>query len=47
MAKRVVAKADEMTAQGVGAFTVDGVMFDGPLIARAREIVRLVDGRAS
>ena len=28
---RVVAKADEMEAQGVGAFTVNGAMFDGPL----------------
>ena len=39
-ARRVVAKADEMEARGVGAFTVNGVLFDGPLIARAREIVR-------
>jgi citrate lyase subunit beta / citryl-CoA lyase len=43
-ARRVVAKADEMAARGVGAFTVEGVMFDGPLIERAREIVRLVGG---
>ena len=41
VAREVVAKADEMEAQGVGVFTVNGVMFDGPLIARAREIVRL------
>lgn len=40
-ARQVAAKADEMEAQGVGAFTVNGVMFDGPLIARAREIVKL------
>jgi len=45
-ARQVVAKADEMEAHGVGAFTVNGVMFDGPLIARAREIVRLAAGRA-
>jgi citrate lyase subunit beta/citryl-CoA lyase len=44
-ARRVVAKADEMEARGVGAFTVDGVLFDGPLIARAREIVRLAAER--
>ncbi len=40
-ARQVVAKADEMEARGVGAFTVNGVMFDGPLIARARAIVQL------
>lgn len=40
-ARRVARKADEMEALGVGAFTLDGVLFDGPLIARAREIVRL------
>jgi citrate lyase subunit beta/citryl-CoA lyase len=40
-ARRIVAQADEMNARGVGAFVVDGVMFDGPFIARAREIVRL------
>ena len=45
-ARQVVAKADEMEAQGVGAFTVKGVMFDGPLIARAREIVRLAAEQA-
>jgi citrate lyase subunit beta/citryl-CoA lyase len=40
-ARQAVAKADEMEARGVGAFTVNGVLFDGPLIARAREIVKL------
>ena len=44
-ARRVVAAADEMEPRGVGAFTVDGVMADGPFIARAREILR-VAGRA-
>jgi citrate lyase subunit beta / citryl-CoA lyase len=45
-ARQVVAKADEMVARGVGAFTVNGVMFDGPLIARAREIVKLAAEQA-
>lgn len=40
-ARRVANKADEMEALGIGAFTVDGVMFDGPLVARARQIVRI------
>jgi citrate lyase subunit beta / citryl-CoA lyase len=44
-ARRAVAKADEMEARGVGAFTVSGVLFDGPLIARARDIVRLAGER--
>ncbi len=45
-ARQVVEKADEMEAEGVGAFTVNGVMFDGPLIARAREIVKLAAEQA-
>ncbi|MCO5091672.1 CoA ester lyase [Bosea sp. (in: a-proteobacteria)] len=40
-ARRIVATADEMLARGVGAFTVDGVMADGPFIARARAILEL------
>ena len=44
-ARRAVAKADEMEARGVGAFTVNGVLFDGPLISRAREILRLAAER--
>jgi citrate lyase subunit beta / citryl-CoA lyase len=46
-ARRVVAAADEMEARGVGAFALDGVMFDGPFIARAREIVRIAEKDAS
>jgi citrate lyase subunit beta/citryl-CoA lyase len=42
-ARRVARKADEMEALGVGAFTVEGVLFDGPLIARARQIVRIAE----
>lgn len=44
-ARQAVAKADEMDARGVGAFTLNDVLFDGPLIARAREIVRLAAER--
>jgi citrate lyase subunit beta/citryl-CoA lyase len=44
-ARQAVAKADEMKARGIGAFTVNGVLFDGPLVARAREIVRLAAER--
>jgi citrate lyase subunit beta/citryl-CoA lyase len=40
-ARRVVAAADEMGSRGVGAFTVDGIMADGPFIARAREILKI------
>ena len=40
-ARRVAAKADEMDARAVGAFVMDGVMYDGPFVARAREILRL------
>ena len=45
-ARRVVARADEMDARGVGAFIMDGVMFDGPFVARAREILRLYEAGA-
>lgn len=40
-ARRIVDKADEMLARGVGAFTVDGVMADGPFIDRARAVLKL------
>lgn len=40
-ARRIVEKADEMLARGVGAFTVDGVMADGPFIDRARAVLAL------
>ncbi|MHC2279937.1 citrate lyase subunit beta/citryl-CoA lyase [Bradyrhizobium diazoefficiens] len=40
-ARRIVAKADEMLARGVGAFTVDGVMADGPFIDRARAVLKI------
>jgi citrate lyase subunit beta/citryl-CoA lyase len=43
-ARKVVVAADEMLSRGVGAFTVDGAMVDGPFIARARAIVALADG---
>ena len=38
-ARKVVVAADEMLARGVGAFTVEGALVDGPFIARARAIV--------
>ena len=41
IARRVVSRADEMDAREVGAFVMDGVMYDGPFVARAREILRL------
>ena len=34
-----------MEASGVGAFTLDGVMYDGPFVARAREIVEIAAER--
>jgi citrate lyase subunit beta/citryl-CoA lyase len=40
-ARRIVDKADEMLARGIGAFTVDGVMADGPFIDRARAVLRI------
>jgi len=43
-ARRIVAKADEMLARGVGAFMVDGVMADGPFIDRARAVLRIAEG---
>jgi citrate lyase subunit beta/citryl-CoA lyase len=43
-ARRIVAKADEMLARGVGAFMVDGVMADGPFIDRARAVLRIAKG---
>lgn len=45
-ARRVVEAADEMESRGVGAFMVDGVMADGPFIARARQILNVAE-RAS
>lgn len=42
-ARRIVSVADERESSGVGAFTVDGVMADGPFIARAREILRVAE----
>jgi citrate lyase subunit beta/citryl-CoA lyase len=41
-ARRIVSAADQMLARGVGAFTMDGVMVDGPFILRARETLRVV-----
>ncbi|MCW3474927.1 HpcH/HpaI aldolase/citrate lyase family protein [Limobrevibacterium gyesilva] len=41
-ARRIVDRADEMLARGVGAFTVDGVMADGPFIDRARAVLKIV-----
>jgi citrate lyase subunit beta/citryl-CoA lyase len=46
-ARRIVAKADEMLARGVGAFMVDGVMADGPFIERARAVLRIAKGTES
>jgi len=43
-ARRIVARADEMLARGVGAFMVDGVMADGPFIDRARAVLRIAEG---
>jgi citrate lyase subunit beta / citryl-CoA lyase len=42
-ARRIVSAADEMLARGVGAFTVEGVMADGPFILRAREVLRMAE----
>lgn len=41
IARRVVSRADEMAAREVGAFVMDGVMYDGPFVTRAREILKL------
>jgi citrate lyase subunit beta/citryl-CoA lyase len=40
-ARRIVSVADEMLSRGIGAFTVDGVMADGPFISHAREILKV------
>ena len=45
-ARRVVAAAAEMDARGVGAFALDGVMFDGPFIARARALLAQAEPEA-
>ena len=42
-ARRIVSAADEMASRGVGAFTIAGVMADGPYISRAREILRVAE----
>jgi citrate lyase subunit beta/citryl-CoA lyase len=39
-AAKIVSVADEMLAKGVGAFTIGGVMADGPFIDRARAILK-------
>jgi citrate lyase subunit beta/citryl-CoA lyase len=44
-ARRVVEAADQNLARGVGAFSVDGQLIDGPLIDRARALVARVEGR--
>jgi citrate lyase subunit beta / citryl-CoA lyase len=40
-AARVVKAADEQLARGVGAFSVDGRLVDGPFITRARQLMAL------
>ena len=42
-ARRVVEAAHRQLEAGVGAFTVDGQLIDGPLIDRARELVARAD----
>lgn len=42
-ARRVVEEAERQLRAGVGAFTVDGQLIDGPLIDRARELVARAD----
>jgi citrate lyase subunit beta/citryl-CoA lyase len=44
-ARRVVEAADQNLARGVGAFSVDGQLIDGPLIDRARALVARAEGR--
>ncbi len=39
-ASRVLAAAREAAAQGIGAFTVDGKMIDGPFIQSARIVIQ-------
>jgi len=43
-ARRVVAAAEENLARGIGAFSVDGQLIDGPLIDRARALVARAEG---
>lgn len=43
-ARRIVEKAEEMLALGIGAFMVDGVMADGPFIDRARAVLKIAEG---
>jgi citrate lyase subunit beta/citryl-CoA lyase len=38
-ARRVVAAADEAEARGIGAYSVDGHMVDGPFVHRARAVM--------
>lgn len=45
-ARRLLTAADAKLADGIGAFTLDGSMVDGPFIARARAVLALA-GRAS
>lgn len=40
-AREVVAASDRAAAMGLGAFLVDGKMFDGPFIQRARRVVEV------
>ncbi|MBE9607596.1 CoA ester lyase [Acetobacteraceae bacterium H6797] len=42
-ARRVVAAADEAEAKGIGAYTVDGTMVDGPFVEGARRVLSLAD----
>ncbi|TIU43322.1 MAG: CoA ester lyase, partial [Mesorhizobium sp.] len=38
-ARRVLAAEKDATAQGIGAFALDGRMVDPPVIQRARDII--------
>ena len=38
-AEKVVKEIDEKKAQGIGVFTVDGKMIDGPIVVRAQRVV--------
>ncbi|MEN9775289.1 MAG: hypothetical protein RL322_2359 [Pseudomonadota bacterium] len=42
-ARRVVDAADDHLARGIGAFSVDGQLIDGPLIDRARALIARMD----
>jgi citrate lyase subunit beta/citryl-CoA lyase len=44
-ARRVIAAAEDQLSRGVGAFSVDGQLIDGPLIDRARALVARTNGR--